>query len=199
MKFKSKWLALVGMLVIGAASLGIAGRSTYFQRFTVGGNQKYVLETDGTITQTGALQFGNNEDNVTTLPTTTTADSFGVKVPAKNTMTATTVRGQVAIVNTTSTVVGAAVVASVASTTTWIGIWDGAYTANTIGWVTVSGYAAALTTGTVVSGDVLVTTNTSVGYLGVAPSTSAASASIVGHALTAGTAAGGLTVIRLGN
>lgn len=202
MKFKSKWLAIVGMLVIGSATALIAARSTYLIRYLAPGStsQVWLLQQSGAVTQTGALKFGNNEDAVTTLPTTTTADSFGVKVPFVNTGSGTTSRGQLILANSTSTTVGAGQTGIVLSTTSWIGVCDGAYTAGSKGWMTIDGYAAILTSGTVSPGDLITSTDTVTGYSGrIAGGTSVLEGSVVGKAVSVGTAAGGLTVIRLGN
>jgi len=77
----------------------------------------------------------------------------------------------------------------------WIGISEGAVAAGSIGYITVGGYALALTTGTVNRGDTLVSTGTVSGYLGA--DTTPTTGADVGVALSSGTAAGGLTIIRL--
>lgn len=79
--------------------------------------------------------------------------------------------------------------------TSWIGVAAAAASTGTVVQVYTSGWVLALTTGTVSSGDTLVTTATARGYLGT--DTTPTTGADVGVALGPGTSAGGLTRIRL--
>lgn len=61
-----------------------------------------------------------------------------------------------------------------------------------IGYIAIIGYAVVHTTGTVAIGDLLVSTSATAGY--AATNNSAGAGTVVGRALSAGTAAGGLTL-----
>jgi len=195
--FASVAFGLVFVCTVFAAQL------TYYSRYVVNGIQIYLLENDGTQTQAGALKFGNNEDNAMTLPTTSTADKFGVKVPFYNASGSALTRGMVVISsgNSTTALYGSA--AAVTSTSSILGICDGTVASGAKGWMSVEGYAAVLTTGTVNLGDLLVSTSGSAGagaagYAGkIASAATVEAGTVLGKAVSVGTAAGGLTIIRL--
>jgi hypothetical protein len=82
--------------------------------------------------------------------------------------------------------------------TNWIGIAAADISTGSVGQCFINGVVLALTTGTVAAGDLLVTTGTAVGYLATDNSDwGQRQGAIVGVAIGNGTAAGGLTKIRL--
>jgi hypothetical protein len=172
--------------------------ANYLVRYTVAGSQQYVLENDGTSTQRGAAKFGDDQTDPT-LPTLITADDFGIKMPFYNASGASMSRGQVVLASATATTANYSSVASVLSTTTWVGICDGTVANGETGWMTVSGYAAVLTTATVKIGDILVSTNSiDAGYAGaIAGAATVLEGTVIGRAVSVGTASGGLTIVKL--
>jgi hypothetical protein len=156
----------------------------------------------GTSVLNNSLAFGDNNNVASvTLPSTTTASSFSVKVPFFNGSGAATAVGQVILSSSTAALTGGnayGTSAAVLATTTVLGISDGVYAAGAKGWMTIAGYCAVLTTGTVNAGDILVSTAGSAGsgaagYAGVTTGTEVVGTKI-GKALLPGTAAGGLTM-----
>jgi len=155
-----------------------------------------------TLYLSGDIKIGDTGSGTPTLPTTTTATQWGLKVPFYNSSGATLARGSVLIGS--GTVAGSATSAATTSLATVVGVCDGVVAAWGTGWMTVSGYAAVLTTGTVAIGNLLVSTAGSngsgaAGYAGaIASAATVEAGTIIGKAMSVGTAAGGLTIVKLG-
>jgi hypothetical protein len=111
--------------------------------------------------------------------------------------TVNAVQGSALVATSTSTSPGAAVAVSAATIdlTTVVGVAKAAATVGSLVYVVDSGFALARTTGTVTPGTVLVTTQAAAGYL--AANANSVWGADVGVAITTGTAAGGLTLIKL--
>lgn len=210
---KKKYLLLVG-LFIGLAVPRIVravepANTTNVNRLMLDENKIYNSSGSqafdigfGTIVVNNSIAFGdNNTVGSVTMPSTTTASYFGIKVPFYNGSGAATARGQVILSSSTAAIPGGNMYgtsAAVLATTTILGVADGVYADGTKGWMTIAGYCAVLTTGTVNAGDILVSTAGSsgtgaAGYAGVTTGTEVVGTSI-GKAMLPGTAAGGLTL-----
>lgn len=215
-----KKLSLRGPWFLGALVVSVLFLSAWsYQTFKVSGTTIYDLDnsgnltlagtltTTGSITSSGSLlvndpiKLGYGESTITTA----NAAQMGVKVPfiANDAM----VQGNVVIASSPVTGVQATAygaITAVLSTTSVVGVCDGTVAAGALGWMTVSGYALVLTTGTVLPGDLLVSTDGvnaagAAGYAGkVTPAAGVVVGTIIGKAMTSGTASGGLTVVRLG-
>lgn len=102
-------------------------------------------------------------------PSTTAGAYPSLKVPFYNGAGAAMVQGNV-VLSSVTTSSGVGTIASITSTTTYVGICEGSVAAGAIGYMSVSGYALVLTTGTVYSGDILVSSAPAVsaakGYAG---------------------------------
>jgi len=148
-----------------------------------------VDSTLGTITlSSGSLNLSGS------LGQPTTSIFGGITIALKNCGTAAWVQGNLITVDDDEAGCGT-VSPTTVDLTDWVGISIGAVAVGDVGYVAVGGLTVALTTGTVNRGDTLVSTNTVAGYLGAdaTPTTGAD----VGVALSSGTSAGGLTLIRL--
>ena len=154
-----------------------------------------VDSTSGEVTiYNGDLQLGSDG----TAPDTSSGGYYGIKVPFTNASGQALTQGHIIVVNSTGT--GTGKIVGVTSTTTILGVCEGTVAAGAVGYATVAGYALVLTTGTVLPGDVIVSSNpfgagAVLGY-GGADATPDSGAD-VGVAMSAGTAAGGLTLIRV--
>lgn len=127
-------------------------------------------------------------------PSTTTGEYPGFKVQIKNCGATAWVQGTLVVADPNAVGCGAKGGATT-DLTSWIGVSEGAVAVGAIGNISVGGYALALTTGTVSRGDTLVSTTSAAGYLtGDSTPTSGADVAV---ALSSGTAAGGLTIVRL--
>ncbi len=213
--FKNRWLVCLFVITafVGIARVATVENGTNVNKLVLDENKVY--DSEGTLRWItgirnaiqGAIAFG---DAITspTLPTYSTGDQFGVKVPFYNATGASTAKGQVltssssvsALVNIGSPFYANSV--ALVATTTVIGIADGVYASATTGWMTVSGYALVLTTGTVMPGDVLITTAPSgspKGYGSVTFSTAtwANPKSAFAVSVGSGNVAGGLTPVVL--
>ncbi len=195
----------IGLIMVCLTIVGglYASRSTWYRRDVFGGVQIFLLENNGTTTQKGAEKFGSNEDTPT-LPTTSNADSFSMKVPFLNVSGSTMLKGMVVL--TTSGTINAAnqiawgTVAAVNSTTTILGINDASLAANATGWMSIAGYAVVLTTTAIRIGDLLVSTigangAGNAGYAGVTTGTQVVGTDI-GIAVSSNSN-GGNVVVRL--
>lgn len=216
-----KWLlaAILVVAVGGKAHAIVCGsNSTPVERFTVAGSEIYCLDQAGNITSSGTFtltgriltssstvstgyKIGNRQANPTVTPTTSTGKYYGLQVPFINAGSGTMAAGALVIGVSTGTGLNVpGFTLGILSTTTWIGVNTESLAAGATGYMTVAGYGLALTTGTVAIGDELVSTTTTAGYMGaIAPGTSVLEGSVVGKAMSQGTATGGLTLIRLGN
>jgi hypothetical protein len=196
---------LLSLVLVGIGSL-IYGASNIFTDFlSISGN--------GSLRNTSIFWIDANRDvsvydgdvilgGSGSTPSTTAGTYPGVQVPFYNASATTLVQGNVIIASATNATAGAGYgsIAAVLSTTNVVGICAGTVASGAVGWMTVSGYALVLTTGTVNMGNVLVSTAGTVGtgaagYAGaiVAPT----SGTDIGIAMSQGTAAGGLTLVRL--
>lgn len=207
---KHKWLmSLVLILALSnlTAYSDTSVASNSYRRDTVGANEIAELDQDGDLELQGDfaadLLLGNegvkigDAQTAPTLPTTTTGSQFGVKVPFYNASGSAMAQGYVVVASAAinNTMYGS--VAAITSTTTVVGICEGTVASAADGYMTVAGIALVLTTGTVAIGDLLVST-TVAGYAGkIASGATVEEGSVIGKALSQGTAAGGLTLIRL--
>jgi hypothetical protein len=191
-------LALVAAVGFGAKSF--AGTFAAFSDFT----SFWAVKGIGTLTNTaiayvdvardfvlydGDVRLGGKGNK----PSTTAGEYPGYKVQIKNCGTAAWVQGSLVTVNDDAAGCGQTSPAT-GDLTDWVGISEGAVAVGSVGYITVGGYALALTSGTVNRGDVVIST-TVAGYLGA--DTTPTTGADVGVALSSGTAAGGLTLIRL--
>ncbi len=220
-----KWL-LAAFVILGLGGIAHAitcgSNSTPVERYTVAGSEVYCLDQAGNVTSSGTftsagrivtssttvslgVKFGNRIGNPTVTPTSTTAVSYGEKVPYVNASGVTIPAGAVVVASVTAQggvpVPGAPCVTL--STNTWIGIAESALVANGTGYMTINGYATILTTGAVQVGEYLVSTGTPVGYAGsLGPNVSSSTLTqnwpfIIGKAMSVGTATGGTTIILM--
>lgn len=201
MKFNFKTIRSYLLISIAFVSVCFAASSTYYRRErtnTLG--QIWLLENTGKVTQLNSLQFGDNEDSPT-LPTATTGSQFSVKVPFYNGAAVSISTGMIVLSSTTnSTGIAYGTIGATLSTTTWIGVADGTVDSGSTGWMIVAGYANVLTTGTVIPGNLIVSTDSVAGYGGfIAGANTVFEGAVVGKAVQTGTASGGLTLVRLGN
>lgn len=183
-------LGIVACFVVAAFA------STYLQRFSVVGVEKYVLYQSGaiqnqsSITTVGPIEMGDNQTAASaTLPTTTTGSNFGMWVPAYNVGAAVT-QGDVLCSSNT----GTGYVAKCPATTdltSVVGVAAASIASGANGWMVPrgGGYAVVHTTGTVNIGDCLVSTITASGYL--TGDTTPTTGADVATAMSAGTASGG--------
>lgn len=185
--------AILAVAVIWFPRLGFAQRGdidgSVFQNGSTRGLDAWRVDsTSDFYLYNGDINLGAGG----TVPSTTAGAYPGIKVPLVNSGTPVT-QGMVAVANSTGTGQGFSL--SVLSTTAVVGIWDGTYATGATGYITVGGYALVLTSGAVSAGDVIVSSNTGIGYAG--RNTTPTSGTDIGVALGQGTAAGGLTLIRL--
>lgn len=192
MKRFKLWLGIGLVSVLGYIT--IVHAASYYERYLVNGSEIWRLDNDGTTYQTGAatttdLKLGTGAPSTTAF--------YAVKVP----FYAAVAMDQGDVVISSQNGSGYGSKAAVLATTTVLGVCDGTYAAGSIGYMAVSGYALVLTTGTVAAGNVLVSTGGTngtgaAGYAGVTTGTQVVGTT-VGKAMVAGTAAGGLTLIKL--
>lgn len=151
----------------------------------------------------GSLVLGDNGLTPTTAntqvtPSISVGGYYGVKIPITNGSAAASASGMVVVssVSNTSAVQGS--FANITATTSILGIVDGTYSSGQAMYMTVSGYAAVLTTGTVKIGDLLVSSAPASGALGRAGAATGTVVvgTVIGKALTAGVASGD-TVLAL--
>lgn len=188
MKLFKRWGA-ISLLVALSITLAYA-TVTYVQSFTVGGSYVWILDRDGSTSQTGPQKFGSTPTgSAVTLPTVATGSQFGTWIPAYNAGPAVT-QGTVMCSSTTGTAYVGICTAS-SGLTSVAGVAAESIASATKGWIIPlgGGYAVVKTTGTVAIGDVLVTTVSAAGYL--ATNNTPTSGTAVAVAMSAGTAAGG--------
>jgi hypothetical protein len=145
-----------------------------------------------------ATRSGQGRQAITSISTATTSESVGSMVTAYLGGTTAAVQGSVLVATTPASGYGHAVCISNATNdlTSWVGIAAEAASVGDVIQYYTDGYVLARTTGTVAVGNTLVTSSDAAGHLkaDATPTTGAD----VGVALAVGTAAGGLTKIRLG-
>jgi len=131
-----------------------------------------------------------------TTPSTTAGTYPGFMVRINNGSGAAMAQGSVVISSVGAT--GTGTTSAILSTTTVLGVAEGVIAADGgTGYMTIAGWALVLTTGTVQVGDILVSTDGSngggaAGYAGV--DNTPTDGATIGIAMSAGTAAGGLTL-----
>lgn len=211
---KKKYL-IPSLLFVALIGLGVLAKTASTDLFTVTGQGASWGKDIFRITSALGLSLSNssgtdiftvstlgnvqNANNVTAGAATAPSATFypGIKVPFYNAGVAV-VQGSVIIASGSINSTGYGSTAAVLATTTVMGVSDGAYAANAIGYMTIKGYALVLTTGTVMVGNILVSTHPGgaaglPGYAGATTGTQVVGTKI-GKALQAGTAAGGLTL-----
>ena len=193
---------ILALPVLGFVAVDIHA-DTDVETYTVGGTEVWNIDNTGAVNSGGAATIGGAvilADNPTspTLPTTANAANFSVKVPIQNATGATIPQGGIVISSQSATGVALAASGAFADSTDIIGIADADILAGANGFISVAGYALLLTTGTVVNGDILVSTDgangaQAAGYT-ITDNTPTAGTAI-GKAIGAGTASGGLTPV----
>jgi hypothetical protein len=155
----------------------------------------------------GSIQMGDSglipsTNNPGVTFETTDGSYYGIKVAFFNGSGASTQNGSVICASTTysSSVNYEGTMLATLATTTVMGVSDGIVANGAVGEMTISGYALVQTTGAVPVGALLVSTggtngSGAAGYAGQATGTVAVG-TVIGKALTAGTASGG-TVLAL--
>lgn len=194
---KKKILACLGVMSIVAVMV-IVVRNSYS-----GNTDIWALGGQGAVNNKDMLRLDSNYDlrlyygdlyfgDVGTAPSTSAGGYYGVKVPCYNVGPAITA-GMVVVSSNTGT--GYCRSSEASGSTSVIGVAEGAIASGAVGYITVAGYATVLTTGTVAIGSVVVSSASAVGYGG--GTTTPTTGTDLGVAMSAGTAAGGLTLIRL--
>ncbi len=175
------------------ASMTLAYAANYVQRFTVAGTQVWLIDSDGSTQSAGPTRYGNNAlVTSVTMPSTLTGSQFAQQVPVYNVGAAVTL-GDVLISSNTGT--GYVMIApALSDQKNVVGVAAASIASGAKGWMVPlgGGYAVIHTTGTVAIGDILVTTITASGY--ATTNNSPTSGTIVGKAMSAGTASGGSTL-----
>lgn len=201
MKFLNKKLSLAAAVVVVGITLAYA-TVTYVVRYTVTGTEVFRVNNDGSVlaqggvTSFGPAKAGNTATGASvTMPTTTTGANYGLWRPVYNVGAAVT-QGDVLIASNTGTGYVMKGIASSGATNV-IGVAAEAIASAATGWMVPLGgqYAIAHTTGTVAIGDILVTTTSAAGYL--ATNNTPTAGTTVAKALSAGTAAGGNTLVLM--
>lgn len=193
-KFMKKYW---GMAVLSLAFVGtVIGASNIFSdAWTVNGNgalrNTAIAWIDSSYNMT--LYNGNFVmGGIGSTPSTSAGGYYGIQLPCNNIGGAWTA-GDIVI----SSATGTGNCRPGPATTDLTSVLGIAVTSNagagTVGYYTTAGYALAHTTGTVAIGDILTSTSSAAAYL-AADNTPTAGAT-VGRALSAGTAAGGNTLI----
>jgi hypothetical protein len=213
---RKKYLYLVLMASLAIVPLLFAADGTIFTQVGKGTRRDTVdlelreatVGSAPTLYLSGDVKLGDDGTRSITLPTTALADFYSLKVPYYNNSGTTITRGMVVVSSVTAAGTTTAMycgVTNVLSTTTWVGIADGSVLTGGKGWMSVAGYAAVYTTGTVTVGDMLTSTSGSLGvgaagYAGrIDGAATVLEGSVIGKAMSNGTAAGGLTIVRIGN
>lgn len=209
MKLFTKLFASLAMClaVFGSAHALTCGNGTTYPylRSTLSDTEFFCLDQSGNMTSSGTFVVTGGVKIGQTAPTagsSGTGVNRGLKVPFVNAGSATLSAGAVVLASATANigVLAPGISAAVLSTTTWVGINESSLASGATGYMSVAGYALVLTTGTVMVGDLLTSTNSVAGYAGaIAGGTSVLEGSVIGKAMSQGTAAGGLTLIRIGN
>jgi hypothetical protein len=196
-------LSLALITVVGFGVKSFAGTYAAFSDFT----SFWAIKGIGSLTNTAIAYIDVARDFVLydgdvrlggkgSAPSTTAGEYPGYKVQIKNCGTAAWVQGHLIVVNDDAVGCGATVNGT--DRTDVIGVSEGAVAVGSVGYITVAGYALVLTTGTVNRGDVIVSSAPGTGLIGYAGAdTTPTTGADVGVALSSGTAAGGLTLIRL--
>lgn len=191
---KMKLYLLTGLLILG---IGVLIKASNTDIWNLSGqgiyNAKDMVHVDSNYNfrlYNGNLVLGDNAltpsiNNSLTTPSITVGGYYGLKVPFYNGSGASTALGSVIVASTTynnATNYEGSMVTALA-TTTILGVSDGIYANGSIGYMTISGYALVQTTGTVVQGTLLVSTDTLKGYTGPATGTVVVG-TVIGTAVT---------------
>ena len=195
--FKKIFLSLTLILVLGYGIKSFSASNNFSDFWTITGigalNTTAIAWIDTTrdfLLYDGDLVQGGKGNQ----PSTTAGEYPGHKVQIKNCGSTAWVQGTLVTVEDSAAGCGQTSPATT-DLTDWVGISEGAVAVSAIGYITVGGYALALTTGTVNRGDVLTSTGSAAGYLG--SDTTPTTGADVAVALSSGTAAGGLTIVRV--
>ena len=159
------------------------------------GNTSYRVKNIYTynFTVTSSQQFSSSTTAVSTI--TTSGSSLGVLFTATlGGATAATEGINLCALAPTGSTVLVQVCPATDNLLSWIGVASGSASTGSVVTIYNSGWVLALTTGTVSAGTALMTASTGAGYL---KAVSVSSENVVGVALATGTAAGGLTRIRI--
>ena len=195
--FTDRWTILGTGSLRNTAVAWIDSAYDFFITDSASYNAFSVDSTSGEVTiYNGDLQLGSDG----TAPDTSSGGYYGVKVPFTNGTGITLSQGMIVCASTGT---GAARAAVVTATTTVVGVAEGTITAGSVGYMTVSGYALVLATGTVIEGDVIVTTNVAGGSAvygyggGTATPTTGTDVGVAMSRRVSGTEGAGLVLIRL--
>lgn len=188
---------LIGLAFIALPIFVYSGTDVHTLK--VDGNQVWNIDNTGSVAAAGSIKLGDN-NSTPTLPTATNAANFSLKIPYQNGSGSTITDGSVVVASTTasSLYIGSSVI--LAATTTVMGIADGDLASGANGYMSVAGYALVLTTGTIVVGDILVSTDgasgLATGFAGANNASTIAPGAVIGKAVEATTATG-LTAVKL--
>lgn len=194
---KKKLTLAFATLCVGAGLFAASNEFTDF--WTIRGRGSLYNTAIAWIDSTRDLVLYDGDIVLGGLGTTpsVSANYPAIKIPIKNDGATAWAQGTLVTVDDDCEGCGKASPAS-NDATDWIGFSEGTVAVGAVGYVISSGYALALTTGTVNRGDVLVSTATtpsSVGY--VAADTTPTTGADVAVALSSGTSSGGLTLVKV--
>lgn len=153
-------------------------------------------DIDSTTGETTIYNGDINLGGIGTTPTSSAANYGAITIQLKNDDSSSWAIGSLIAVDDDCAGCGKLTTAN--DQTDWVGFAQEVVAAGSVGKVVISGYALALTTGTVNRGDVLVSTATtpsSPGY--TAADTTPTTGADVAVAIASGTAAGGTTLVKV--
>lgn len=185
-------LAVMGLAVSAVYVFGDAAPANIVSYVGTGVNHNtpvYTLDYTGTQQQAGDLSLGMKGTAANTLPTLGDA-SLQIPVYLSTNSATAAVQGSVILATApfNGQVTGIVSPANaVAGNTTVLGIADVAAATGTVFQLDIIGTSLVLGTGTITTGDLLVSSGTSAGYAGT--NNSAAAGAIIGTALNSGTSA----------
>lgn len=191
-RFLKSALAVLALSASAAFVFGDAAPASIESYVGTGVNHNtpvYTLDYNGTQQQAGDLSLGMKNVAANTLPTL--GDStIQVPVYLSTNSASAALQGSVIIATTPINGQVTGIVAplnAVAGNTAVIGIADAAAATGTVFQLDIVGPSLVLGTGTITTGDLLVSTGTGAGYVG--SNNSAAAGAIIGTALNSGTSA----------
>lgn len=211
---KNRLKVLLAMLALCVFSYKIVSAGTIESFNGNGANSsvvEYVLDDSGNLSingnfvSTGTLSTVNDvrlgiSGTAATNVVTAAGNSHGVMTPIYLSGSNPAFEGSLIVA--TNSVAGSTALSGIVrigdlpNTLNWIGIAAAAASTGSIVDVYTSGFVMALTSGPVLPGQLLVSTNTYSSYL-VSTGTVSSGNALVGIAMSSGTTAGGLTPIRL--
>lgn len=200
--FKKFWLLFLAVTVASVGALIAFPSSSNFTDF-------WTILGNGTLRNTAIAYIDTNRDfnlydgdvnlGVSGSRPSTTAGAYpGLAVPIYNASGSAWTEGDVIIASRTSTTSGYGSLTTVVATSSVLGVAAESIANGAVGLMRVDGYALVHTTGTVLIGDIVVSSATA-GYAGkiVDPSSFTAYGVAIGKAMSVGTAAGGSTLVLL--